>query len=78
MNRLVIDESMREACERAEGPVEVCDREGRFLGFFIGAGDKAIYRLLDSGLSDEELQERLRERGGRTLEEILRDLEAQA
>ncbi|MEX2140527.1 MAG: hypothetical protein WD894_14790 [Pirellulales bacterium] len=78
MNRVVIEDSMREACEKAEGPVEVCDREGRFLGFFISAGDRAIYRLLDSGLSEEALQARLREKGGRPLEDILRDLEAQA
>jgi hypothetical protein len=47
------------------------------LGYFIAANDPAMYRLLDSGLSEEELQEREREGGGRPLEDILRDLESQ-
>lgn len=75
MNRIVIDDSMRETCKHAEGAVEVLDRDGHILGYFIGAQDKLMYRLLDSNLTEEELQERERE-GGRPLEDILRDLEA--
>jgi hypothetical protein len=76
MNHIVIDDSMRKACETAAAPLEVCDRDGRILGYFIPAEDPAIYRLLDSGLSEEELQDREREGGGRPLEDILRDLES--
>jgi hypothetical protein len=78
MDHIVIDDSMRETCEKAEGPLEVCDRQGRILGYFVGVNDRAIYRLLNSGLTEKELQERLREGGGRPLEDILRDLEARS
>jgi hypothetical protein len=75
MNRIVIDDSMRDTCQQAVGPLEVYDRNGRVLGYFIGARDKLIYRLLDSELTEEEIQERIRE-GGRPLDDILRDLES--
>jgi hypothetical protein len=75
MNPIIVEDSIREACVRAEGPLEFRDREGRVLGYFIAADDPAIYRLLESTWTEEELQDREREDGGRALEEILRDLQ---
>ena len=74
MVRLTLD---RETCRRlgeATQAVELCDGEGRVIGFFLPEGD--THGLppagLDSALSAEEIERRRSMRTGRTLDEILR------
>ena len=55
--------------------IEVCDETGRPLGHFTPLGVKSVYEGLNSPFSDEELDRRQREGGGRTLAEVLADLE---
>jgi hypothetical protein len=57
--------------------VEIFDKSGQLLGYFIPAEDKSIYKNMvePPPLSEEELQRRENEPGGRGLPEILRDLE---
>ncbi len=58
------------------GPVEFCDETGRTLGYFHPVASLREHEQLPALLiSDEELQRRLQEGGGRSLEAILADLE---
>ncbi len=78
MVRFTLD---RETCRRlgeATQAVELCDGEGRVIGFFLPEGD--THGLppagLDSALSAEEIERRRSMRTGRTLDEILRSLDS--
>jgi len=71
----------RETCRRlgeATQACELCDCDGRVIGFFLPEGD--AHGLppagLDSPLSAEEIERRRSIRTGRTLDEILRSLDA--
>ena len=71
----------QETCRRlgeATQAVELCDGEGRVIGFFLPEG--AAHGLppagLDSPLSAEEIERRRSIRTGRTLDEILRSLDS--
>ena len=71
MNRLMIDEGVRaQLANRDE--VELCDQSGRKVGHFLS--DELYRRLLfdwaNAQISDEELERRRRQPGGRTLAEI--------
>lgn len=76
MNRVVVDDSIGQVFESAEDRLELCNRNGKVLGYFTPAVDPSFYAQLKSPNSEEEIQRRLREGGGRPLEDILRDLEA--
>ena len=71
MNRLMIDEGVRaQLANRDE--VELCDQSGRKVGHFLS---EELYRRLlfdwaNAQISDEELERRRRQPGGRTLAEI--------
>jgi hypothetical protein len=45
------------------------------VGYFTPAADRSIYKDVQSPTSDEELDRRSRQGGGRPLREILDDLE---
>ena len=78
MVRFTLD---HETCRRlgeATQAVELCDGEGRVIGFFLPEG--AAHGLppagLDSPLLAEEIKRRRSIRTGRTLDEILRSLDS--
>lgn len=56
--------------------VELCDESGRTLGYFTPA-DRSDYTGVQPMISDEELDQREQEEGGRSLRDILTDLEEQ-
>lgn len=61
---------------RASGQsVELVDKHGNSVGVFSPKLNPDDWENLEPELSEEELQERLNEKGGRTLAEILADLE---
>jgi hypothetical protein len=71
-----------ETCRRlgeATQAVELCDREGRVIGFFLPEGDaRGLPPVgLESSLSAEEIERRRSARTGRTLDEILRSFDPQ-
>jgi hypothetical protein len=74
MNRIVVDQSICDTLSELCVPAELCDKSGRVIGYFHPAGDDD-YEGYESPLSDEELDRRAREGGGRSLEEIMADLE---
>ena len=75
MTKVTIDHTMRDKLRNLSERVELCDEDGRVLGYFTPAADRSLYEGVDSPISEEELQRRLNEDGGRPLADILRDLE---
>jgi hypothetical protein len=78
MKRVIIDDSAAQPFVEAGDAVQVCTRSGLVLGYFTPAGNSDLSDELESPCSEEELQDRLREGGGRPLAEILRDLESRS
>jgi len=78
MTRVVVDPLTCAKLVNAQNPLELCDESGHLLGRFFPAVDPSLYEMLEPGVSDEELDRREREGGGRSLREILADLEKRA
>ena len=72
MTRVICDEAMRAKLDHGDEHVELCDESGRTLGYFVpvSANEPGRPAGLKSPISDEELDRRRREEGGRTLAEI--------
>jgi hypothetical protein len=70
MPKLIIDSTLHEKLLTLTHAVELCDSQGRVVG---------RYTPVPSGrgpqISEEEIQRRKSQEGGRTLAEILADLE---
>jgi hypothetical protein len=77
MTRVTIDPTTIAKLRQLSDPLEFCDEGGRLLGFFTPAAAKSAPREPEP-LSNEELQRRLAETGGRMMAEILRDLESRS
>jgi len=76
MNRVILDESIGEKLRHLD-EVELCDQSGQRVGHFLS--DDLFRRLLydwaNAQVSDEELERRRQQPGGRTLAEIWSRLE---
>ena len=76
MTRLVLDGAMIEKLNDAHGRIELCDDSGRTLGFFYPTWYAEMSEQDRRGpCSDEELERRRKEPGGKPLSEILKRLE---
>lgn len=76
MTKVTLDAAALAKLAGLGGAAELCDESGRSIGFFHPSrppGEKTLKEL--SPFSDEEIQRRRENRGGRPLEEILRELE---
>lgn len=76
MDKIILDQSLRSKLTRPNETLEFCDESGRTLGHFL---PPEIYRELllawsREHISDEELERRMQEPGGRTLAEIWKRL----
>jgi hypothetical protein len=56
MSILIVDEALGAKLGKADGPVEICTRDGRRLGFFT-PGPPAKYDL-EPKISEEEMRHR--------------------
>jgi hypothetical protein len=74
MSIVIVDEPLTAKLVRADGPLEVCARDGRVLGYFTPVGPPKQYKL-EPQVSEEELDRRSRQKSGRKLADILADLE---
>jgi hypothetical protein len=70
MTRITIDSETRSKLDGLREPAEVCDESGNKLGYFVPPG---LLKYL-SPYSDAEIEELRKQRTGRPLKEILRDL----
>jgi hypothetical protein len=78
MTKIVVDAVLRSKLQNLTQALELCDESGRVLGRFSPTLDLSQYEDLDPQISEEELRRREREGGGRTLAEIMADLEKRA
>ncbi|MGC1273248.1 MAG: hypothetical protein WBC44_06040 [Planctomycetaceae bacterium] len=72
MVRIIVDSAVEPRFTDARHVTEVCDAAGRVLGHFVPT---LQHDVLDPGISDEEIERRIRKGGGRPLADILADLE---
>ena len=75
MTSITVDQDTQAKLDKVEHAVELRDATGRLLGYFAPAVDPSEYADIDVGVSEEELDRRSKAGGGRTLREILADLE---
>lgn len=75
MTRVVLDRETLNRIGKLDHPVEFCDDAGRTLGFFKPLENRDAYRELEPLIGPEEITRRKQIREGRTLAEILADLE---
>ena len=77
MNRAVVDDALRSKLDELQTRTEFCDKDGRVLGVFTPAlkVDRATCDRIASLISDEELERRKKEPGGKTTAELLEYLQ---
>ena len=78
MVRITIDDETLSRLGNLHQPAELHDRSGRLVAYLMPAVDRSIYATADPGISEEELDRREAEEGGRSLSEIWADLEKRA
>ncbi len=77
MTKVVLDQAMLGKLHHFKEHLEVCDESGRTVGYVRPATDHALYASVKVPFTEEELDHFEREPGGRTLTEIMADLEKQ-
>ena len=75
MDHIFVDDSFTKQLPGAVVPCVVFDAAGKRLGYFTPEVDATCYRGLEPSAGEEELDRRERAGGGRTLAEILGDLD---
>jgi hypothetical protein len=78
MVRIVVDNEMLSRLGHLHAPAELHDESGRLLAYLTPVVDSSVYATADPGISEEELDAREAEEGGRSLAEIWADLEKRA
>jgi hypothetical protein len=76
MNKLVLDPTVRSQLNGLNGEVELCDEEGRTVGFFVPVKlrERLWYDWAKAQFTDEELERARQQPGGRTTAEVLERL----
>ena len=79
MTKVVLNADLRNKLNGLNQPLEICDEAGHTLGQFLPQTDfeRLIYNAVNAQISDEELERRLNEPGGNTLQEIWDELNCQ-
>jgi hypothetical protein len=79
MSSVVLDSKVLERLRQPGGRVEIRDETGQLAGYFTPPSDhlseSGLYHDVKVPFTDEELDGFEQEPGGRTLDEILKDLE---
>lgn len=77
MVKVTLDSELLEQLTPADRVLEICDPKGHTVGYFHPANGRLVEEKpsVRSPFSDEELQRRRQQRGGRPLAEILERLE---
>ena len=76
MNRIILEESIWEKLRHLD-EVELCDQSGQRVGHFLSHDlfRRLLYDWANAQVSDEELERRRQQPGGRALAEIWARLE---
>ena len=75
MTKVMLDKQTISKLSNLTEAIELCDESGKTLGHFLPEVDKEVYKRIQIPISEEELSRREKEGGGRTLDQILGDLE---
>lgn len=75
MVQIVIDPTTQKRLAGVAHVAQMCDESGQVIGYFVAPGN--VFRL-EPQVSEEELDRREREGGGRPLSDILADLRKRA
>ena len=75
MNKIFVDPNTGTQLSGLQASVELCDPSGRIIGWFQPAVSSENYTGLEPPFSKDELRTADQEQGGRTLDELLADLE---
>lgn len=75
MDSINLDPSVMAQLEKFALGVTICDDSGRAKGVYIPLEDPELYKNFKSSVSTEELLRRAKESTGRSLDEIMNDLE---
>ena len=78
MSITITDPALLEQFLNAEGKVDVTDPDGIPIGFFSTEGLFKLPPGVKSPFTDEEMAERRKDKTGRKLADIMRDLEARS
>ena len=78
MPEFTLDPTTSDQLRQFKEPVELRDPGGFHLGTFLPVDDKRLYREIEIPFTTEELKRFASEPGGRTLAEIMADLEKQS
>lgn len=78
MSITITDSALIEQLRRINGDVELKDPSGSVLGRFVADNRFKLPPGVKSPFTEEQLQELRKQRGGRPLADILRDLEKRA
>jgi ATP-dependent RNA circularization protein (DNA/RNA ligase family) len=75
MSELTVDLATSTKLRQVRERVEIRDQAGELIGYFMPRVDRLLYESVEIPISEEELRRRAQKGGGRTLVEILADLE---
>jgi hypothetical protein len=75
MDQIFVDDSFTRQLPAAQVPCLVFDSQGKPLGCFNPTVDASLYRGIEPSVSKEELDRREKAGGGRSLANILSDLQ---
>jgi hypothetical protein len=78
MSSVVLDAKILERLRQPGGRVEIRDETGQLAGYFTPPVASSPRDSMESPVGEEELRRRAHKGGGRTLDEILSDLERRA
>jgi hypothetical protein len=78
MDRVILDEVLRSKLRNLNGELEICDETGNTIGHFLPVDiyQRFLYATAQPPISYEEAANRMKTPGGRSLREILVDLES--
>ncbi len=75
MSSMTLDATAADRLRTVKEPIELFDHHGLPLGTFTPVDQRELYRKIDVPYTDEEIGRLGDQQGGRTLAEILADLE---
>jgi hypothetical protein len=78
VSELIFDSVTLEKLRHVNERMEIRDQKGELIGYFSPRIDRSLYDSVDIPVDDDELRRRAQKGGGRTLTEILAELERRA
>jgi hypothetical protein len=78
MTRVIVDAVTKARLAHVREMSLLCDESGQVLGHFVPAVEESGRSPMEPQISAEEIERRLREGGGRTLAQIMADLDKRA